>query len=45
MSLTLVEDASLVLSSAQGEFLHDPPTVLTLDEGDVRGAAQKRRPR
>jgi hypothetical protein len=44
MHLALVEDPSLVLSSARGEFLHDPPTILTLDEGDVRRMAHKRRP-
>jgi hypothetical protein len=45
MRLALVEDPSLVLTSARGEFLHDPPIVLTLDEGDVRrGTTQKRRP-
>jgi hypothetical protein len=44
MRLALVEDPSLVLGSAGGEFLHNLPTILTLDEGDVRRTAQKRRP-
>jgi hypothetical protein len=44
MRLALVEDPSLVLGSAGGEFLHNLPTILTLDEGDVRRTGQKRRP-